>query len=144
MIARVLGIPGDRTDGHRTALAVGQNPQLDRVALVDTQAGLETQAPGRKAADHRADRPAPLTEHLAGKPAADPTLTCEATHRTLPGTPIGRAEAAQGDGGHTAARGTRSQVRALRSRRAFAMTETELKLIARAASIGLSRIPNAG
>ena len=36
------------------------------------------------------------------------------------------------------------QIRALRNRSAFAITETELKLIAAAAIIGLSRTPNSG
>ena len=38
----------------------------------------------------------------------------------------------------------RAQSRDLRSRRALAMTETELKLIAALASIGLSSQPNTG
>jgi len=37
-----------------------------------------------------------------------------------------------------------SQILARRRRRAFAMTETELKLIAAAAIIGFSKSPNAG
>ena len=72
-------------------------------------------------------------------------------HRNTSALRVGKRNTGPGNTGvHKTARepgydvGEAAQISAVLSLRAFVITETELKLIATAASIGLNRMPNAG